>query len=559
MSTFRTCDITGFKVDSTTEKLFRLNAVFAVVSLLIAAIGAILLVFTRWQDFHVLSSPWYYRIIGLHGVNALVFWIVFFEIAGLYFGSTVVLNSRFCAPKLGWLSFILMATGFILTDVMILSGNADVTMTSYVPLKAHPLYYLGIILFAVGALIGVGLFFGNVALAKKEGKVGKTLPLFTYALMAAAIIAVLTLLSGALVYVPTFLWSLGLVESIDPAWYRLVWWGFGHSAQQINVCAMVGIWYLSVRLVLGGSSINEKVSRVAFLFYILFISIASAHHLLVDPAVSSTWKVWNTSYAMYLAVLASMIHAFAVPSSMEAAQRRLGHNKGLFDWLIKLPWGNPAFSSITLAIIGFGFIGGITGVIYGMEQTNIIVHNTLAIVGHFKGTVVIGTTLTFMGITYYLVPLMFRRKIVAFKLAKIQPWMFFFGIALLAIGMIALGMFGIPRRHYDIAFTGGPFTYDFNLVSGFVWVIFGLGGVLSFLSMLIWILIIVVSVFFGPRVNGPQDMQLAIAAPLGEETTPHKRKYEAPGTLVLTIIFLVTFLVFYFLNWKWLAAIWEIQ
>lgn len=130
-----------------------------------------------------------------------------------------------------------MATGFILTDVMILSGNADVTMTSYVPLKAHPLYYLGIILFAVGALIGVGLFFGNVALAKKEGKVGKTLPLFTYALMAAAIIAVLTLLSGALVYVPTFLWSLGLVESIDPAWYRLVWWGFGHSAQQINVCA----------------------------------------------------------------------------------------------------------------------------------------------------------------------------------------------------------------------------------------------------------------------------------------------------------------------------------
>ncbi|GIK68729.1 MAG: cytochrome C oxidase subunit I [Bacteroidetes bacterium] len=559
MSTFRTCDITGFKVDNTTEKLFRLNAVFAVVSLLIAALGAILLVFTRWQDFHVLSSPWYYRIIGLHGVNALVFWIVFFEIAGLYFGSTVVLNSRFCAPKLGWLSFILMATGFILTDVMILSGNADVTMTSYVPLKAHPLYYLGIILFAVGALIGVGLFFGNVALAKKEGKVGKTLPLFTYALMAAAIIAVLTLLSGALVYVPTFLWSLGLVESIDPAWYRLVWWGFGHSAQQINVCAMVGIWYLSVRLVLGGSSINEKVSRVAFLFYILFISIASAHHLLVDPAVSSTWKVWNTSYAMYLAVLASMIHAFAVPSSMEAAQRRLGHNKGLFDWLIKLPWGNPAFSSITLAIIGFGFIGGITGVIYGMEQTNIIVHNTLAIVGHFKGTVVIGTTLTFMGITYYLVPLMFRRKIVAFKLAKIQPWMFFFGIALLAIGMIALGMFGIPRRHYDIAFTGGPFTYDFNLASGFVWVLFGLGGILSFLSMLIWILIIVVSVFFGPRVNGPQDMQLAIAAPLGEETTPHKRKYEAPGTLVLTIIFLVTFLVFYFLNWKWLAAIWEIQ
>jgi cytochrome c oxidase subunit I len=517
-----------------------------------------LLVFTRWQDFHVLSSVWYYRIIGLHGLNALVFWIVFFEIAGLYFGSTVVLNARFCAPKLGWLSFILMLGGFLLTNYMILAGQADVTMTSYVPLKAHPLYYLGIILFAVGALIGVGLFFGNVALAIKEGKIGKTLPLFTYGLMAAAIIAVLTLLSGALVYVPTFLWSLGLIETIDPAWYRMVWWGFGHSAQQINVCAMIAIWYLGIRLVLGGSSINEKVSRTAFLLYILFISIASAHHLLVDPVVSSAWKVWNTSYAMYLAVLASMIHAFAVPASFESAQRRRGFNKGLFDWLVNAPWGNPAFSSIVLAIIGFGFIGGITGIIYGMEQTNIIVHNTLAIVGHFKGTVVIGTTLTFMGITYYLVPLMFRRKIVAFRLAKFQPWLFFIGIAMLSISMIALGMFGVPRRHYDITFSGGPFSYDFNLVSGFLWVILGIGGILAFLSVLMWILTIVISVFFGPKVKGPEDMQLPIASLLPEVETPHN-KFEAPGTLVLTIIFLSAFLVFYFLNWKWLSAIWEIQ
>jgi heme/copper-type cytochrome/quinol oxidase subunit 1 len=32
-----------------------------------------------------------------------------------------------------------------------------------------------------------------------------------------------------------------------------------------------------------------------------------------------------------------------------------------------------------ISIIGFGFIGGTTGVIFGMEQTNIIVHNTIAI------------------------------------------------------------------------------------------------------------------------------------------------------------------------------------
>src|SRR5690606_2354014 len=148
-----------------------------------------------------------------------------------------------------------------------------------------------------------------------------------------------------------------------------------------------------------------------FVLYILFICLASAHHLLTDPGVSSAWKVWNTSYAMYLAVLASMIHAFAVPSSFESAQRSWGYNKGLFQWLSKAPWSNPAFSSIILAEIGVGIIGETTVGIFGKDKTNNSVHNTLTIPCHSKGNVAIGSILTFMGIIYYLDPLNIRRKI----------------------------------------------------------------------------------------------------------------------------------------------------
>lgn len=554
---FRTCDITGFKVDLQSEKLIRYNAVFAVISLLLAVVAAILLVFTRYQPVHLLGAEWYYRLLTFHGLNALIFWIIFFEVAGLYFGSTVILNTRFCSPKSGWVAFILMVSGLVLSNVIILMGKADVMLTSYTPLKAHPLYYLGIILFAVGALVAVALFFGNLMIARREKSYGETMPLVTYGLMTAAIIAVITLASGALIYIPTFFWSLGLIQNIDPAMYKLIWWGLGHSSQQINVAAMVSIWYMVSFLSVGGTSINEKVSRTAFVLYILFICLASAHHLLTDPGVSSAWKVWNTSYAMYLAVLASMIHAFAVPSSFESAQRRWGYNKGMFEWLSKSPWKNPAFSSIILAVIGFGFIGGTTGVIFGMEQTNIIVHNTIAIPGHFKGTVVIGTTLTFMGVTYYLIPLIFRRKIVGFKWAQWQPWLFFIGIALLSIGMIVLGQLGVPRRHWDSTFSGGPFTHDFNPATDFFWTVMMLGGTLAFISTIMWILIVVISVFWGPKINGPQDMQLTIS-PLAPEAKKHS-KYEAPGTLVLTFIFLIVFVALFFLNWKWLAATWYVK
>ena len=534
---FRTCDITGFKVDLKAQALIRINAVVAVVALLMAIIVALLLVLTRYQPVHLLGAEMYYRLVTFHGINALVFWIIFFEVAGLYFGSTVVLNTRMCSPGTALVAFALMLVCMIMTDWVVLAGLPNVGLTSYVPLKAHPLFYLRIILFAVGALIAVALFFGNIMIAKREKLVGDTLPLFTFGLVAAGIIATYSIASGALAYIPAFLWSVGLIEHYDAAAYKLMWWGLGHGSQQINVTAQIAIWYLVVFLAVGGTSINERVSRTAFFLYILFIGLAAAHHILTDPVVSSAWKVWNTSYAMYLAVLASMIHAFAVPSAIESAQRRWGYNKGLFDWLIKAPWGNPAFSAIVLSIIGFGFIGGTTGVIFGMEQTNIIVHNTIGIVGHFKGTVVIGTTLTFMGVTYYLIPLIFRRKIVGLGLAKIQPWIFFFGVALLSIGMIGLGNFGVPRRHWDSTFAGAPFSHTFNPAVDLFWVITLLGGILAFTGALLWCLLVVASVFFGPVVRGPEDMQLKISALAPAEREGKQKGDEAPGTWVLGFVF----------------------
>lgn len=122
--------------------------------------------------------------------------------------------------------------------------------------------------------------------------------------MTAAIIAVITLVHGAVVYIPTYFWPLGWME-MDAQVYRLIWWGLGHSSQQINVAAMVAVWYLMGGLTIGAVVLNEKVSRFAFVLYVLFISMASAHHLLVDPGIGPAWKVWNTSYAMYLAVLAA--------------------------------------------------------------------------------------------------------------------------------------------------------------------------------------------------------------------------------------------------------------
>ncbi len=494
--TFRTCPTTGLKVHAQADGLIKANAVAATVALLIGGIAAVLVMLTRWQLVHLLSATWFYRLLTVHGMNMLIFFILFFEMAVLYFASAVLLNSRVATPRLAWASFWLMVLGTLVVEWTMLTGQADVLFTSYVPLRASPWYYLGVILFAVGALLVVSIFFATLVVARREKTYSGSVPLVTFGAATAAIIAVITLGHGAAIYIPTFLWSLDLMH-VDAQVYRLVWWGLGHSSQQINVAAMVSVWYLLGALTVGAVVLNEKISRTAFVLYVLFISMASAHHLLVDPGMGPTWKVWNTSYAMYLAVLASMIHGFTVPAGVELGQRVRGYTKGLFEWLRKAPWGDPGFSSLIFSVIIFGFVGGITGVTFGTEQINIIAHNTLRIPGHFHATVVGGTALAFMGVTYYVIPLIFRKQIAFWPLAKIQPYLFASGMLVFSVAMTFAGTFGAPRRHWDMSFAQAPFDVQFSPAVDLVVGVMAIGGLIGALGGAIYIVVTVWSVFFG--------------------------------------------------------------
>ena len=571
---FRTCPATGRRIDLGAQRLIKVHAVSSVVALLVGAIAAVLLVLTRWQAVHLLPAEWFYRILGVHGMSMLIFFIIFFEMAVLIFASTVLLNARQCATRTSWLAYALMLTGSLMVEWMMWAGRADVLFTSYVPLRADPLFYLGVILFAVGALVVVTLFFANLSAAKREQRYTGSLPLVVYGAVTAAIIAVITLLHGAAIYIPTFLWSLGWMN-VDPEVYRLVWWGLGHSSQQINVAAMVALWYMLGALTIGSVVLNEKVSRSAFVLYVLFISMASAHHLLVDPGMGPAWKIVNTSYFMYMAVLASMIHGFTVPAGMELGMRLRGFTNGMFDWLRRAPWGDPGFSSLVFSVVVFGFVGGITGVTIGTEQINIIVHNTLRVPGHFHATVVSGTAMAFMGTTYYLIPLIFQKKVAFWPLAKMQPYLFAGGMLIFTLSMTFAGSFGVPRRHWDISFSQARFDVQFNPIVDAILAVVALGGLMAAVGAFIFIAIAVKSVFFGEPI-GEIVRGVAVAGiPAGLTHPPvHAADVDArnadlhhvsrgimgptPGTLVLAFIFLAAFVVYFFVNWKILSFLWRI-
>ena len=558
---FRTCPTTGLKVDLAAEKLIKVNAVAAVVFLAIGGLFGLLVALTRWPEVHLLPADWFYLALTAHGLDVLLVWIIFFEMAVLYFASAVLLGSRLAAPKWAWTGFGLMLVGAIITNIVVLQGGSSVMFTSYVPLKAEPGFYLGIILFAVGALIGCFVFFGTLVVARKERTYEGSIPLVTFGALTAAIIAVFTIASGAIILIPTLLWSVGLVSNIDPLLYKTIWWAMGHSSQQINVAAHVSIWYAIAAITFGAKPLSEKVSRTAFLMYILFLQLASAHHMLVEPGFSSEWKIFNTSYAMYLAVLGSMIHGMTVPGSIEAAQRARGLTEGMCEWLRTAPWGTPAFAGMFMSLVFVGLIGGISGVVMGTEQINLIMHNTLYVPGHFHGTVVAGTTLAFMAITYYLIPLIFRRELMMMKLARIQPYIFGIGVAGISVFMMGAGTLGVSRRHWDMQFADAVLPFDYPSAAFLMMGLNGISAVLAALGGIIFIVVVVGSVFFGRKLGEDEKPSYPEVPPQAAVVAKHGSadSLKIPGTTMLVAIFFLAFVLYYFVNWKYLSEIWPLS
>ncbi|MFB6104163.1 MAG: cbb3-type cytochrome c oxidase subunit I [Halobacteriaceae archaeon] len=557
---FRTCNTTGLTIHKSAEDMVKLFGVTAIVALLIGGTFALFVALTRWEAVGLLDPAAFYRYLSIHAWYLLIFWMVFMEIAILYVGGNFVLGRRLPLKRLAGAAYAIMVLGAALITYGIWTQqppNQAPLLTSYVPLPSPAEFYLGANLFLLGALLAAIPFLATIWQAKREAP-GRTLPLITFGAFITSIVAAEAIVGGLITYIPTFFWRIGWLPHLDAAWYRQMYWIIGHGSQQINLLAMITIWYFMTHVVGGAEVASEKVSRFAFVLYLFFINMGAAHHLMVDPAVGIGWKMWNTSYAAYGAVVASMIHAFAIPAGLEVGRRRKGKGGGTFGWLWSAPWRDPGFSATILSIILFGFLGGITGVMMGQMQLNMTWHNTLAVPGHFHGTVATGTTLAFMGLGYYVVRLVFGREWIGGILATIQPYFYGAAMGIVVLMMMYLGvLFGVPRRHPSVMDIPGT-AFDFDPAQPF-FLVFGLAAVLAIIAGALFLVVVVGSLLVGDEYRGDDRIEaLRTAAADGGDQPEAPHHQSMRGTFIFTLVFFGTFVALWALNWLLLAQLWAI-
>jgi len=159
------------------------------------------------------------------------------------------------------------------------------------------------------------------------------------------------------------------------------------------------------------------------------------------------------------------------------------------------------------------------------------------------------------------VPLIFRRELMMRKLATWQPYVFGIGVAGISIFMMGAGTLGVSRRHWDMTFADAALPFDFPAAA---YMMMGLNGIFACMAALggvMFVVIIVGSVFFGRKLADDELPSYPDVPPESVAVSHYgsSETLKIPGTVMLVSIFFVAFVLYYFVNWKYLSEVWPLS
>jgi cytochrome c oxidase subunit 1 len=448
-----------------------------------------------------INAAQYYTILTGHGVLLALVFTSFFITALFTWAVTRSLETPLRNPWFSWTWFGTMLLGTVLAGSSIFGGlfdigkvlghqfQADVLYTFYAPLKAHPFFYIGAALLIVGTWLAGLDWFRSYWKWRGENP-DERIPLQTFMVHMTMLMWYLSTLGVALeVLVFLIPWSLNLIDKVDPLLTRTMFWYFGHPVVYFWLLPGYLVWYTILPKLSGGRLFSDPLARVVFILFLLLSTPVGFHHQYVDPGISEGFKFLAMTNTMFL-LLPSLLTAFTVIASIEYGARQRG-GKGYFSWVTNLPWAEPAFAGCMLAGLMFA-AGGFSGMINAGMNINYLVHNTLWVPGHFHLTVGTAVALTFMAISYWLLPQLTGKELSLKSLASLQPYIWFIGMTLMSNAMHRAGMAGVPRRTADPTYRNVSFEGVIGGVTEMRWQI-GIGGTLLFVSLLMFLTVITVT------------------------------------------------------------------
>jgi cytochrome c oxidase subunit 1 len=392
----------------------------------------------------IMSAGTYNSLFTLHGIIQ-IFLVVIPGIPTIFgnFALPMLIGANDMAfPRLNLFSFYLFMTGAILAALSVFSGGGapDTGWTFYVPFSLKTTVDVPLATFAVFVLGMSSILTGinivtTVHQLRAPGMGFFKMPLSVWGLYSTAWVQILaTPIVGItmLLVVMERLFGIGVFDPTkggDPLLYQHLFWIYSHPAVYIMILPAMGIV----------SDLFPVFSRKNILGYkmIAFSSLAIA-------SVGSL--VWG--HHMYVSgqsdvadiVFSLLTFLVAVPSAIK-----------VINWIATMYKGSIRVEPPFLYALAFVFlfaIGGLTGLFLGALSTDVHLHDTYFVVGHFHYIIFGGTGFGIFAALHYWFPKMTGRMYD--KRRAVLGWLLaFVGFNAFYFPMLILGWMGMPRRYFD--------------------------------------------------------------------------------------------------------------
>jgi len=420
--------------------------VLSIASLVIAGLFSILLVLSRtpyvqdifpWVDF-------FHKALVVHVDLSVMIW--FLSFAGVFWS----LNSTPYWPRSGWLALGLSALGTLIIAFSPFMSSGNPLMNNYVPVLQNPVFFTGLVVFAIGIVL--------LLIRSLSGVIPLRIPMDGVNALRSGIYVATIIASIALV---AFVWSyMTIPDTIHGVgYYEILFWGGGHVLQFLHTTLMLVSW-----LWLAGASGADIRIRPVMASAIFGLNIVPA---IITLLVYLSFSVDSFEHRQAFTLL--MKYGMGLSPLLIGTAALLGIARG------KTPADMRHIrAALITSMILFGS-GGIIGFL--IRSSNV------TIPAHYHGAIV-GVTLSYMGLTYYLLPqLGFRNP--SIRIAQIQPYIYGGGQLLHILGLAWAGGYGVQRKIAGSAQALGNIKKIISMG------LMGMGGLIAVIGGFLFLMIVI--------------------------------------------------------------------
>ena len=357
-------------------------------------------------------------------------------------------------PKLNMASYWVFFVGgvIMLSSFFVPAGAAKAGWTSYAPLSVietvgQTMWLLSMVCLITSSLLGAINFLATIVQLRADGMTFMRMPFFVWAqfitsfllllafppLEAASILQLSDRLLDTSFFMPSGLVVSGEVVDVAGGGSPLLWqhlfWFLAHPEVYVLVLPAMGI----VAEIIANNTRKPLRGYRAMVYSLIFLGFMSfivwAHHMFIT-GMGQVMSIFFQTTTMIISIPSVII---------------------LTALFLSLWGGSIRFTTPMLFALGFlpmFGIGGLTGLPLGLAPTDIPLHDTYYVIGHFHYVVAPGTILALMAGIYYWFPKITGRTMND-TLGKIHFWGTLVSMNFIFFPMLIQGMAGVSRRLYD--------------------------------------------------------------------------------------------------------------